>query len=205
MCYFVYIGVPARALPALVDAFAGLQCQKVNDPRLRALFPPGDVVTEVTAGGCSCSLYAERPSRSNKRAQYEAKGWSESKILRALADARPETPSESTRTWTTAGGKQSHRITAPCASSTTSRARAPMTQKYYMTFAPRSRLAPDARVDVDLLAARGTQPSPPVAHVPRHGLVLVEEVLRDKRERIAHGRARLAVGPVHEADRAWLA
>ena len=97
MCYFVYIGVPARAWPALVDALAGLQCQKVNDPRLRAIFPPGDVVTEVTAGGCSCSLYAERPSRNNKRAQYEAKGWSESKIRRALANARPETPSQYVR------------------------------------------------------------------------------------------------------------
>jgi hypothetical protein len=60
------------------------------------LFPPSDVVFFLTHGGCSCDLYSEpvettaEEDEAADRARYRRKGWSQSKIDRAIeAKAKP--------------------------------------------------------------------------------------------------------------------
>jgi hypothetical protein len=92
MCWFVTMGVTsagAAALEELGRARGGLGISKSSNPHLARIFGANDVRFEVTHGGCSCDLYTaprERDpgERERARARYRRKGWSETKIARAL-------------------------------------------------------------------------------------------------------------------------
>lgn len=94
MCYFVFIGVPARHREAVESVFAAIQCDigEVSNPSVRALFPPRVDVVTVTHRGCSCDLVATRSATFDEgaeRRRYRKKGWSASKIEAAIRGKRP--------------------------------------------------------------------------------------------------------------------
>jgi hypothetical protein len=95
MCYFLTIGVQADGA-VLIDGDRGgqhrgrrLTFAPLSNPSLATIFPRGDRLFWVTSGMCSCDLYLRRNVRKHsdlgrERNKYRAKGWSESKIGRAL-------------------------------------------------------------------------------------------------------------------------
>ena len=94
MCYLVTIGTSGSQ--AEVEGLVGPNSRLVVHPSknlsLRSLFPRGDQLFQVTSGGCSCDVVirSNELSRDEQyarlRARYERKGWSPTKIGRALAD-----------------------------------------------------------------------------------------------------------------------
>ena len=96
MCYFVTLGVPAAgaaaAVHALREAKPGLSVRPCQNPSVSASFPKSDQIFEITHGGCSCDLFLAAASPAGdeprQREQYRRKGWSETKIERALAGRR---------------------------------------------------------------------------------------------------------------------
>ena len=94
MCYFVFIGVPARQQPMLFEQLtrAGFEVRPSANPTVRAAFPKGDAVSVVTRGGCSCDIFgAPAPAfdEDAERAKYQRKNWSPAKIERAILGKRP--------------------------------------------------------------------------------------------------------------------
>jgi hypothetical protein len=94
MCHFVFIGVSAAQAALARDAFrsAGFHGSAVGNPRVLAAFPQDDEVTVVTRGGCSCG-FTTPPTQgfdeAAARLKYRKKGWSPSKIERAIAGRHP--------------------------------------------------------------------------------------------------------------------
>lgn len=92
MCYFVFVSVPSSKVIAVENsATTGLSVHPISSPVVDALFPQGHVVFEVTDGACSCSLYPSNTrhrDEAKRRAKYKQKGWSASKIERALNSKR---------------------------------------------------------------------------------------------------------------------
>jgi hypothetical protein len=93
MCWFVTLAVPDSSLDALDRICAayqrGLAFRRLQDTPTARVFPAGTTCVQVTAGGCSCGLFAEpgrdgAPSLDKERAKLEAKGWSGAKVERAL-------------------------------------------------------------------------------------------------------------------------
>ena len=82
MCYFVTLGVPS-ASEGSVRFFsdAGFEVERSSNESLLTAF--GTAAFHVTIGGCSCDLHS---SDRDLRAKYERKGWSATKIRRALRD-----------------------------------------------------------------------------------------------------------------------
>lgn len=82
----------ARKRTAAIEAIgrerAGFGVRPSMNPHLAALFPSSDTRFEVTHGQCSCDLVGleEIEDEARIRRQYQKKGWSETKIVRALAD-----------------------------------------------------------------------------------------------------------------------
>jgi hypothetical protein len=96
MCWFITVGVPpqrAAELEQLGKVRAGLAVRPSTNPSLAAIFPAGDVRFELTHGGCSCDLTsrghapADPESEEKLRRRYQAQGWSQAKIERAVAAA----------------------------------------------------------------------------------------------------------------------
>jgi hypothetical protein len=102
MCWFITIGVSSAAIPVLQNhqrRRGELAIRECVNPHVVALLSPSDACFEVTHGGCSCDLYAESLHvaphvHERARRQYEQKGWSQTKIARALEASRA---AESTR------------------------------------------------------------------------------------------------------------
>lgn len=94
MCYLVTIGTSeSRAgVDTLVGHESSLTVHPSRNSSLRSVFPHGDHLFEVTYGLCSCDLVIARTDssrhdqRERLRAGYERRGWSQTKIGRALAD-----------------------------------------------------------------------------------------------------------------------
>jgi hypothetical protein len=81
VCWFVTVGVPQAArqkMESIAQAHRPLQFTSLAPSPTVAVFPVGTSCIEVTHGGCSCDLY------SAPRQRLERKGWSASKIKRAL-------------------------------------------------------------------------------------------------------------------------
>jgi len=95
MCWFITIGIApkgATAFEALAHRRVGLGVRPSGNPSLAALFAKDDIRLELTHGGCSCDLVPEgrgedREKLEKMRRRYEAQGWSEAKILRAIQAA----------------------------------------------------------------------------------------------------------------------
>jgi hypothetical protein len=94
MCYFVFIGVPARYHGLLVEHFTAVRfdVHPTSNLTVHRIFPEADAIFTVCHGGCSCDIYARRDpalAHAAMRAKYENKGWSKSKIEKALRSRRP--------------------------------------------------------------------------------------------------------------------
>src|SRR5215510_7292371 len=94
MCRLVTLGIDkslGSAFREVGDAREGFAVDPSRNPSVARLFPPSDLLLEITVGGCSCGLLAA-PLRSDHgeadRRRYEKKGWSAAKIERALEASR---------------------------------------------------------------------------------------------------------------------
>ena len=94
MCHLVTLGIDKSLGPTRLDfggAREGLAVDPSRNPSVARLFPPSDLLLEVTAGGCSCGLFptpAKVDHDEVERRRYEKKGWSVAKIERALQASR---------------------------------------------------------------------------------------------------------------------
>jgi hypothetical protein len=104
VCWFITIAVSEDRC-AVVDArlasHRALHFTAVSSTPTAKVFRAGSHCIEVTHGGCSCDLYAEKPSPdrvesklARERQRLVRKGWSSSKVERALkakseSEARP--------------------------------------------------------------------------------------------------------------------
>ena len=103
MCYFLAVAVPARDAEHLDRIFGStpFQVRPTDNRDLLAALPPAFAARLITTGGCSCDLYSP-PDRSRDanpaeqlRRKYAKRGWSKSKIDRAVEQAianGPATP-----------------------------------------------------------------------------------------------------------------
>jgi hypothetical protein len=95
VCYFLMIGVHADGA-VLIDGEREprrrdrrLTIAPALNPSLAGIFPRDDQLFWITNGMCSCDLYprggiSKHTNLDRERNKYRAKGWSESKIDRAL-------------------------------------------------------------------------------------------------------------------------
>jgi hypothetical protein len=94
MCYFVFLGVSQRHVAGARETLelGGLSVAASLNPDVRASFPADDSVQVITRGGCSCDIYAQVTTVFDEdalRTRYRRKGWSSSKIERAVLAKRP--------------------------------------------------------------------------------------------------------------------
>ena len=94
-------------MESIAQAYRPLQFTRLAPSPTVAVFPVGASCIEVTHGGCSCDLYSAPPEPgeaedqlARARQKLERKGWSASKIERALetkatGGLRPGRPRES--------------------------------------------------------------------------------------------------------------
>lgn len=102
MCYFVTVGVPEDKAAYLEEAFSrGLAASPATNASITRHLPDHYRTYVITRGMCSCDLFGgslPRPddgSHARKlRRKYERRGWSETKIERALAQAASKPPAE---------------------------------------------------------------------------------------------------------------
>lgn len=110
MCWFLTAAVRAEhasSLEAMGRRRGGLGVRPSVNPHVARIFPPDYALFELTHGGCSCDLFGgarelDPPDLDRRRRQYRQRGWSESKIARALAAAE-ESHSRSSVTDRTSG------------------------------------------------------------------------------------------------------
>ena len=92
MCYFVFVGVDSAFRKRAEDlGQAGVEVRDSEAPVVNALFSTRDAVVSVTRGGCSCGIQGsgvQKFDQERERRKYEKKGWSNTKIERALAGRR---------------------------------------------------------------------------------------------------------------------
>lgn len=92
MCFFLTIAVPAKQAEHIAETFGpDFQTFPSANAAVSEALPEGYVARVLTSGMCSCNLYS-RPGgaaaaspEDHIRRKYERRGWSESKIARALA------------------------------------------------------------------------------------------------------------------------
>jgi hypothetical protein len=94
MCLLVTLGIEKSLGSTLSEFESGREALAVDpsrNPSVGRLFPPTDVLLEITVGGCSCGLFptpAKADHGEGERRRYEKKGWSAAKIERALQASR---------------------------------------------------------------------------------------------------------------------
>jgi len=103
MCYFITIGVPAnRSDDVRRHVPRGMQFLRIQNPALAKAMGSEHETFILTTGDCSCNLYRP-PGESDDNEQsridrlqkkYAKKGWSESKIQRAIGSRRESTALE---------------------------------------------------------------------------------------------------------------
>jgi hypothetical protein len=92
MCQLVTIGIPKSAGSVQTEFGGprdGLSVTPSRNPHVASIFPPADLLLDVTIGGCSCDLVgrdhgARVGDESKLRRRYERLGWSPAKVDRAL-------------------------------------------------------------------------------------------------------------------------
>jgi hypothetical protein len=95
MCYLLTIGTSEsqKAVEAMLGGNPLLMVRRSRNPSLRSVFPKADQLFELFCGQCSCHLVIRSKQRSAEehrarlQALYERRGWSQSKIARALAES----------------------------------------------------------------------------------------------------------------------
>jgi hypothetical protein len=102
VCYFLTIGVHADGAVLIDDERERrhrgrhLTFVPASNPSLAGIFPRDDRLFWITCGMCACDLYlgsmGKHVDLDRERNKYRAKGWSESKIDRALSARRAERP-----------------------------------------------------------------------------------------------------------------
>lgn len=89
MCYFILVGIADGHREALQRHHLGGNL--VSDPSFERFLPDGYLIFSI-GGTCACHLYsvshAAPLDEDRLRVKYKKKGWSESKIERALSDKR---------------------------------------------------------------------------------------------------------------------
>jgi hypothetical protein len=96
VCYFVTLGVQQAGVAAVTrigTPQSGLQVRPSRNSSVAAAFPRGDVLFQITDGHCSCDLFSGATGKSARdearhRERYRRKGWSETKVSRALEAKR---------------------------------------------------------------------------------------------------------------------
>jgi hypothetical protein len=97
MCDFLTVGIDAKRGPSLEAALRGarLEVSRSINPHVAQLFPATDALFLVTRGGCSCGLWVTRDANpteesSKLETKLRRKGYSETKLARALATAKAD-------------------------------------------------------------------------------------------------------------------
>ena len=92
MCSFLLVGVPKGATVELTNRVEGraLSILAIEPSRLPPSFPVDMRALFLTSGGCSCDLYVRRRQdhEDERAAAYRKKGWSDTKVRRALSQHR---------------------------------------------------------------------------------------------------------------------
>lgn len=93
MCYFITITVPKAESDKITTTLPrNLHCFITNNKSITTHIPPDYISYCIITGMCSCDLFhPAHPEEDGKEKEalilkYKRKGWSESKIQRALAD-----------------------------------------------------------------------------------------------------------------------
>ncbi len=98
MCHFLELAVH-RDQASAIDAFPVRELHISQDgaQELSKHIPADFVTFTVTSNGCSCALYTgnrdiidTEKEQARKRAKYKKKGWSDTKIERALNEEQPQ-------------------------------------------------------------------------------------------------------------------
>ena len=88
MCYFILVGIAEEHAEVLQHHLGGIPAP---EPSILQFLPAGYRTFHVS-GMCGCDLYSashvEPLDEDRMRSKYRKKGWSESKIERALSDKR---------------------------------------------------------------------------------------------------------------------
>jgi len=98
MCFFLTIAVPSKHADQIAQVFADrFQSRPTSNASVLSALPQNYAARLITRNGCSCDLYA-RPQTANSidraehlRRKYEARGWSQAKIARAIEQAQATT------------------------------------------------------------------------------------------------------------------
>jgi len=98
MCFFLTIAVPSKHADQIAQVFADrFQSRPTCNASVLSALPQHYAGQLITRNGCSCDLYA-RPQTANSidraehlRRKYEARGWSQAKIARAMEQAQSTT------------------------------------------------------------------------------------------------------------------
>ncbi len=93
MCYYITIAFPTTLASSIQTALPkGLHPLETSNSNITKLLPKDYTCRAITEEMCSCALFTpSKPGERDKeiatlRRKYKDKGWSESKIQRALAD-----------------------------------------------------------------------------------------------------------------------
>jgi len=93
MCHFLTISVPDKKLPDVPEQYRSeIHFAAYGNPSVTKFSPIDWTSFTATSGGCSCDLYrAYKDSRKDDSTLiecYRKKGWSESKIERAISSRK---------------------------------------------------------------------------------------------------------------------
>ena len=95
MCHFLTIAVPRKTVPEVPQEFLRrIRFDEHTNQSVTRHTPPNWTSFTATSGGCSCDFYhaqdvaLERRTKLEKK--YRKKGWSDTKIQRALESRRDE-------------------------------------------------------------------------------------------------------------------
>jgi hypothetical protein len=95
MCHFLTVSVPGSIVPAVPEKFRKqFSFDLHTNPSVVSLISPGWISFTATSGGCSCGFYQSHDRSKDRveklRKKFSNKGWSESKIARALEPNKAE-------------------------------------------------------------------------------------------------------------------
>ncbi len=98
MCYFITIGMQQnKSAAATAVAPRGLRVQPRVNRSISQYLPKRVTTFVVTKHGCSCALFCEESEKPDEeevieklRRKYQSRGWSPTKIERALAQHRAD-------------------------------------------------------------------------------------------------------------------
>jgi hypothetical protein len=85
MCHFLTISVPRNQVPDVPEEFRRkLHFAEHTNPSITKYTPPDWISFTATSGGCSCGFYSASDEKARLTKKYQKKGWSDTKVRRAL-------------------------------------------------------------------------------------------------------------------------